>query len=46
MEEYAKSDSFIKEKYYQDYDIYELMEANEENNYLVQNTQTKGNLIQ
>lgn len=39
-----EQDPFIKECYYQSYDIYELIEANEANNWLCEDTQTKINL--
>jgi len=39
-----EQDPFIVNKYYQSYDINELIEANEENNWLVTDEQTSGNL--
>lgn len=39
----VEQDPFIKEKYYQSYQIYELIEANEENNWLSTDPQTKEN---
>jgi len=39
-----KSDPFIKYKYYKSYDIFELIEANENNNWLMDNPQTKNNI--
>lgn len=41
----AESDPFIKEKYYNTYEINELIVANEENNWLMNSPQTTGNLI-
>lgn len=41
----TEKDPFITEKYYHTYDINELIVANEENNWLMDNPQTKGNLI-
>ena len=38
------SDPFIKNKYYRNFVIYELIEANEENDYLMVDTQTKLNM--
>lgn len=39
-----EQDPFIKDNYYQSYEIYELIEANETNNWLCEDTQTKINL--
>jgi len=41
----VESDPFIKEKYYNTYDINELIVANEENNWLIDSPQTTGNLV-
>lgn len=41
----VESDPFIKEKYYNTYEINELIVANEENNWLMDNKQTTTNLI-
>lgn len=41
----VSSDPFIKEKYYNTYEIKELIVANEENNWLMNNPQTTGNLV-
>ena len=41
----VESDPFIKEKYYNTYEIYELIVANEENKWLMDNPQTTGNLV-
>lgn len=41
----VSSDPFIKEKYYNTYEINELIVANEENNWLMDNPQTTGNLV-
>lgn len=41
----VESDPFIKEKYYNSYDINELIVASEENNWLMESTQTTGNLV-
>jgi uncharacterized protein len=41
----VEKDPFIKEKYYNTYDINELIVANEENNWLMDNSQSKGNLV-
>jgi uncharacterized protein len=41
----AESDPFIKEKYYNTYEINELIVANEENNWLMDSPQITGNLI-
>jgi uncharacterized protein len=41
----VESDPFIKEKYYHTYEINELIVANEENNWLMDNPQTMGNLV-
>ncbi len=43
-EKLVNQDPFIKEKYYKSYSIYELIEANEDNNWLCEDTQTKINL--
>lgn len=43
-EEYLLQDPFIAQKYYTSYIIYELIEANDRNNYLMEDTQTKSNL--
>ncbi len=43
-EELVNKDPFIREKYYNSYSIYELIEANEDNNWLCEDTQTKINL--
>ncbi len=40
----VNTDPFIREKYYNSYSIYELIEANEENNWLCEDTQEKINL--
>ena len=37
----ATRDPFTAESYYQNYEIFELIEANETNNYLLEDTQTK-----
>ena len=37
------NDPFIKEKYYEAYDIQEFLEANDENNWLIIIPQTQGN---
>lgn len=34
----AKSDPFTRNSYYQDYEIHELIEANDDNNYLLKDT--------
>ena len=41
----VESDPFIKEKYYNTYEINELIVANEENNWLLDNPQTTTNMI-
>ncbi|WP_423409453.1 YciI family protein [Heyndrickxia sp. MSNUG] len=41
----VESDPFVKEKYYNTYEINELIVANEENNWLMDNPQTTGNLV-
>lgn len=41
----VESDPFIKEKYYNTYEINELIVANEENNWLMDGPQTTGNLV-
>ncbi|MCL2621169.1 MAG: YciI family protein [Defluviitaleaceae bacterium] len=43
-ESYVLQDPFIAQKYYASYIIHELIEANESNNYLLDNSQTKTNL--
>jgi uncharacterized protein YciI len=43
-EKYFLQDPFIKE-YYRNYTVYELIEANEENNWLLEDEQTKSNLL-
>lgn len=43
-ERIIEQDPFIKEKYYQSYAIHELIEANENNNWLCEDTQTKINM--
>ncbi|WP_413381055.1 YciI family protein [Alkalihalobacillus sp. 1P02AB] len=45
VEELLNNDPFVYEKYYQTYEIKEFLEANDENNWLVEIPQTKGNLI-
>ncbi|WP_221567803.1 YciI family protein [Alkalihalobacillus sp. TS-13] len=40
----VESDPFVKEGYYGDYEIYELIEANEDNNWLADLPQTLKNL--
>jgi len=40
-EKYVLQDPFIAQKYYTRYTIHELIEANEGNNYLMDNPQTK-----
>lgn len=40
----VEQDPFIREGYYQSFEIYELIEANEDNNWLCEDTQTKINL--
>ncbi len=44
VEELVNKDPFIRERYYKSYSIYELIEANEYNNWLCEDTQTKINL--
>jgi len=39
-----EADPFIREGYYQSYDVRELFEACDENNWLMDSDQTKGNL--
>lgn len=39
-EKLIQQDPFIVNKYYKQYSIYELLEANEDNNYLTEDTQT------
>ncbi|NKE06987.1 MULTISPECIES: YciI family protein [Mesobacillus] len=41
----VESDPFIKEQYYNTYDINELIVANDENNWLMDSPQTNGNLV-
>ena len=41
---YIKKDPFIISGYYQHYDIHELIEANADNNWLMSDSQTKGNI--
>ncbi|SHI42936.1 Uncharacterized conserved protein YciI, contains a putative active-site phosphohistidine [Tangfeifania diversioriginum] len=43
-ESIVKKDPFVSEKYYQTYELNELIEANEENNWLLEDSQTKGNI--
>jgi uncharacterized protein YciI len=43
-ENHVLNDPFIAQKYYTNYTIHELIEANDSNNYLMDNPQTKGNL--
>lgn len=43
-EKLIQSDPFIANKYYRKYTIHELIEANDDNNYLMEDTQTKINL--
>ncbi|MBU9722625.1 MULTISPECIES: YciI family protein [Bacillaceae] len=45
VEDLVNNDPFIYEKYYQSYEIKEFFEANDENNWLVDVPQTKGNMI-
>ncbi|KQL54239.1 hypothetical protein AN964_12545 [Heyndrickxia shackletonii] len=40
----VESDPFVKEGYYATYEVSELLEANEENNWLIDIPQTKDNL--
>ncbi len=42
--ELVEKDPFIRDGYYKKYSIYELIEANEDNNWLCEDTQTKINL--
>jgi uncharacterized protein YciI len=42
--EYFLQDPFIAKKYYETYTVYELIEANEKNNWLLEDKQTKSNL--
>ena len=39
-----RKDPFITKKYYRKYEIKELIEANESNNYLMDHSQTTGNI--
>ncbi len=41
---YIKSDPFIEKGYYADYEISELIEANDDNNWLMNDGQTDGNI--
>lgn len=41
----VESDPFVKEKYYNTYEINVLIVANEENNWLMDNPQTTRNLV-
>ncbi len=43
-ESIVKKDPFVSEKYYQAYELNELIEANEENNWLSDDSQTNGNI--
>jgi len=43
-ESILKQDPFIREGYYRNYEILELIEANENNNWLSEDSQTKGNI--
>jgi len=40
-----QTDPFIRQKYYQDFEIHELLEANESNNWLIDSAQTKNNSL-
>ena len=42
-EAFLNKDPFIREKYYQGYDLFELIEANDANNWLLEDAQTKLN---
>ncbi|HWO75195.1 MAG TPA: YciI family protein [Bacillus sp. (in: firmicutes)] len=42
--QWVEKDPFVEEKYYQTYELNELIEANEQNNWLLDIPQTKGNL--
>ena len=44
VEKIIANDPFIKEKYYQSHEIFRLIEANENNNWLSEEAQTKNNL--
>ena len=43
-ESIVKEDPFVSEKYYQTYELNELIEANEKNNWLMEDSQTKRNI--
>jgi uncharacterized protein len=40
----VKQDPFITNKYYESYEVHELIESNESNNWLQDDQQTKGNI--
>lgn len=42
--EMIKHDPFVEDKYYQAYDCCEMLEANDENNWLMESDQSKSNL--
>jgi len=44
VEALVRSDPFIVEKYYGSYELHELIEANESNHWLLDDTQTRMNL--
>lgn len=41
-----EQDPFVQQKYYEEYVVHEFLEANEENNWLIDDSQTIGNLKQ
>ena len=40
----VKTDPFITQHYYQSFEVHELIESNESNNWLMDDPQTKGNI--
>ncbi len=44
-ESIVQKDPFVSEKYYQTYELNELIEANDENNWLMEDAQTKTNIV-
>ncbi|PIS01328.1 MAG: hypothetical protein COT84_02755 [Chlamydiae bacterium CG10_big_fil_rev_8_21_14_0_10_35_9] len=43
VDKLVKEDPFVKEKYYEHYEIAEFIEANQENDWLMSHSQTKNN---
>ena len=44
VEGIVKNDPFVKQHYYETYEVHELIESSESNNWLLDDSQTKGNI--